>query len=180
MVLLKGKSKDSLYVVDSSPQPQHASFTAPQAYLTNQNHDNRILTDWHNKLGHPSQKTLSQILKSCNVKISNENVEFYTACQFGKSHKLPFNLSETKPTKPLELVHSDLWGPAPLTSNQGFKYYINFLDDFSRFSWIYPLKTKDEALLVFKQFKLMAEKLLDMLKRFILTLEGNLWLSLPF
>lgn len=39
---------------------------------------------------------------------------------------------------------------------------MKFLDDFSCFSWIYPLKTKNEALPVFKQFKLMAEKLLDM------------------
>lgn len=83
---------------------------------------------------------------------------FSTTFQYGKAHNLPFNHSSSKATKPLELIHSNLWGPASIHSRQGFKYYINFLDDYNRFSWIYPLKTKDEALPIFKQFKLMVEK----------------------
>lgn len=79
-----------------------------------------------------------------------------------KSHKLPFNLSNSKVSKPLEIIHIDLWGPAPLISKQGFKYYVNFLDDYNRFNWIYPLKTKDESLSSFKQFKLVVEKQLGL------------------
>lgn len=58
-------------------------------------------------------------------------------------------------------MHFDLYGLAPIESNHSFKYYINFLDDYSHFSWIFPLKTKGEVLSVFKQFKIMVEKLLD-------------------
>ena len=62
---------------------------------------------------------------------------------------------------PLEIVYSDLWGPAPLLSHNGFRYYIVFVDDFSRFSWIYFLRSKDEVLRVFSTFKCQVENLLQ-------------------
>lgn len=36
---------------------------------------------------------------------------------------------------PLEIMHCDLWGPGPVTSNQGFQYYVIFVDDNSRYTW---------------------------------------------
>lgn len=45
-----------------------------------------------------------------------------------------------------------------MQSTNGFKYYIQFLDDFSRFSWIYPLKGKNEAFFAFVQFKNLVQK----------------------
>lgn len=55
-------------------------------------------------------------------------------------------------------MHSDIWDPAPLLSKQGFIYYIIFVDDQTRYTWIYPLKAKNEALSTFIQFKNQAEK----------------------
>ena len=75
----------------------------------------------------------------------------------GKGHKLHFLLSTTKTTKLLELIHTDFWGPSPVYFRDGYHYYINFVDDFSRFTWIYPLKFKSEALNVFKLFKTQVE-----------------------
>jgi Integrase core domain len=46
-------------------------------------------------------------------------------------------------------VHSDVWGPAPITSYNNFGYYVTFIDDFSRTTWIYLLASKDE---VFQRF----------------------------
>lgn len=43
----------------------------------------------------------------------------------------------------------DIWEPAPLKSKNGFKFYILFVDDFSRYTWIYPLKGKNKALATF-------------------------------
>lgn len=81
-----------------------------------------------------------------NIKL-NKEIEFFNACQLGKSYKLLFTASSNKASKPLDLIHFDIWGPAPLLSKHGFKYYIIFLDDFSRYTWIFPLKAKSEALL---------------------------------
>jgi histone deacetylase 1/2 len=75
----------------------------------------------------------------------------------GKAHKLHSNSSQTVYKQPLELVFSDLWGPAPSTSSLGYHYYITFIDAYSRYTWIYLLKSKSEAITIFKQFKSMAE-----------------------
>jgi len=75
----------------------------------------------------------------------------------GKSHRLPSFPSESVYTSPLELIFSDLWDPAHVSSINGFSYYITFVDAYSRFTWIYLLKTKSETSNVFQKFKAMAE-----------------------
>lgn len=57
----------------------------------------------------------------------------------------------------MELIHIDLWGPTPTISLNGFKYYFQFLDDYSRYVWVYPLKLKSEALSMFVKFQTMVE-----------------------
>lgn len=90
-----------------------------------------------------------------------ERLEFCSACQYGKSHKLPFPRYESQASKPLQLIHTDLWRLAPHVSKNGFKYYIIFVDDYSRFTWIYPLTNKSEALPIFIQFKTLVVKQFD-------------------
>ena len=74
-----------------------------------------------------------------------------------KIDKLLFSSTIHKSTQPLELIHSDLWGPAPLTSHFGFNYYVIFIDGFSRFSWLYNLKKKSELFENFLEFKRRVE-----------------------
>lgn len=151
--LMQGRIKDDLYQLE---QPNSISFH-PQIHLASK-YSTDIL-NWHMKLGHPCHRILYLVLKSCNQSFHfNKITEFCNACQYGKMHKLPFNNSNFRAPKPLELIHSDLWGPAPVISKHGFRYYINFLDGFSRYSWVYPLQNKSDALSIFKQFKTMVEK----------------------
>ena len=56
------------------------------------------------------------------------------------------------------LIYSDLW-QSPIYSSHGYKYYILFVDDYSRYSWLYPLKYKFDALKVFIQFQKFIENL---------------------
>lgn len=79
----------------------------------------------------------------------------------GKSHKLSFNQSKTVYNKPLKLIESDLWGPSPVDSDYGFKYYISFVDAYSRNTWIYFLKIKSETHDVVTQFIVQAKKQLN-------------------
>lgn len=69
----------------------------------------------------------------------------------GKVHRLHFPVNETKA---LELIHIDSWCPSPIPFRNSYSYYISFVDDISRYTWIYPLKLKSEPLDVFKLFKL--------------------------
>jgi hypothetical protein len=61
-------------------------------------------------------------------------------------------------TSPLELVHNDLTGPFPHPSINNAKYVLTFIDDWSRYMWVYFLKQKYEVLEHFKEFKAYVEK----------------------
>ena len=58
----------------------------------------------------------------------------------------------------LELVHSDVWGPAKTVSMGGCRFYVTFIDDHTRKVWVYFMKEKSEVLAHFQSFKAMAEK----------------------
>jgi hypothetical protein len=60
-------------------------------------------------------------------------------------------------THPLELVFSDVWGPT-LEFVGRYKYYISFIDDFSKFTWIYLLKNKLDVFHVFQDFQTHFER----------------------
>uniref|UniRef100_A0A803QCY3 Integrase catalytic domain-containing protein n=1 Tax=Cannabis sativa TaxID=3483 RepID=A0A803QCY3_CANSA len=107
-----------------------------------------------NKSAYLRFSTSKFIVSDCNPFTVDH---FCDACQYGKSHSLPFKHSNSKALKVLDLVHTDLWGPSPITSNQDFKYYVHFVDDCTRFTWIYPLKNKSEACDAFLAFKSLAE-----------------------
>ena len=80
-------------------------------------------------------------------------------CAKGKNIKNPFPKSETKTKGTLELIHSNVCGPMSSTSLSGFEYYITFIDDYSRNTWIYLLKAKSEVVEKFKEFKVLTENL---------------------
>ena len=82
-------------------------------------------------------------------------------CCIAKSHRLPYTPSTAQHSSPLELIHSDLWGPSPIVSRNGFSYYVTFIDHYSRFTWLNLLKSKGEVLNVFKAFKAMVENMLS-------------------
>jgi transposase InsO family protein len=55
-------------------------------------------------------------------------------------------------------VYSDVCGPFDTESLGGNKYFVSFVDEYSRMMWLYLIKTKDEVLHVFQKFKVMVEK----------------------
>jgi hypothetical protein len=84
---------------------------------------------WHWCLGHPSFIVVHQVLHDNSISFSESNKESVSnACQVAKSHQLPYPKSTSVSTSPLELVFSDVWGPA-LESFGRFKYYVSFIDD---------------------------------------------------
>jgi len=71
-----------------------------------------------------------------------------------------FQLVEHHCCKPLELIHSNLWKSFVL-SNPGYRYYVCFVDDYSRYTWVYPLKRKSDFLPTFCAFQKLMENLFD-------------------
>ena len=105
---------------------------------------------WHRRLGHPASPITIRILKHNNLAVDTKFSPSLIchACQLGKAHQLPFYSSHHVSTAPLQLIHTDLWGPAIVSLNNS-KYYVSFVDDFSRYVWVYFLKCKSDVESVF-------------------------------
>ena len=105
---------------------------------------------WHNRLGHASMDSLARLINLDLVrglpKMNFENDRICKACQLGiqtKSSFKPKNIVST--SRPLELLHMDLFGPISTTSLGEKRYGFVIIDDYSRFTWILFIAHKDEA-----------------------------------
>ena len=78
--------------------------------------------------------------------------------QFRKQTTLFFSPSTSQYHCPLDLIFTDVWGPSPICSQHGFKYYISFLDASSRYTWLYPMTKKSDAFNIFLQFQKYVER----------------------
>ena len=115
----------------------------------------------HRRFGHLHYKALPEARKVVTgmPEFPNNHEGVCKGCVEGKHTRGPLPSSVTKTSDVLELIHSDLFGMLPVTSLGGCSYYMTFIDDFSRKTWIYFLKKKDEAFMWFHTFKaLVANK----------------------
>lgn len=151
-IIGKGIKRGDLYALDSNSQQALTTITGIN--------DSSL---WHQRLGHPSAKVLS-LLKGKNFihfKKWQAKSSICISCQSGKSCKQPFTLNDKISEFPLQKIHCDLWGPAPVISNQAFKFYVIFIDDFSRFTWLYPLRKKSDFYPCFIKFQKLVENQFD-------------------
>jgi hypothetical protein len=114
---------------------------------------------WHFRLGHLSFKVVNRVVRENQLSVNSFNFNksiVCISCQLGKCKRLPFQSSTHVSVAPLEIIHVDIW-TSPIIFISGFKYYMVFIDDFSRYSWIYPLHLKSEVFAKFVQFKLLVE-----------------------
>ncbi|WJZ92889.1 hypothetical protein VitviT2T_011862 [Vitis vinifera] len=116
---------------------------------------------WHKRYGHFNLKSLRFMQEAGMVEDMPEisvNAQTCESCELGKQQRQPFpqNMSK-RATHKLELIHSDICGPMSTTSLSNNVYFALFIDDFSRMTWVYFLKTKSQVLSMFKSFKKMVE-----------------------
>ncbi|GJU70635.1 retrotransposon protein, putative, ty1-copia subclass [Tanacetum coccineum] len=89
-------------------------------------------SQWHHRLSHPTLAVVKSISKSNKLGCSFNTISsICDACQRAKSHQLPYDNYVRITSSPLELVHTDVWRSAQVSSG-GFKYYVSFLDDYGR------------------------------------------------
>ena len=78
-------------------------------------------------------------------------------CLFGKQTTSSFNNSVSHALSPFDLIHFDLWGPSPITTQGGSCYFVIFVDDFPRYTWIYLFKNRFELYQIYRDFTKMIE-----------------------
>ncbi|UYV63271.1 hypothetical protein LAZ67_2003604 [Cordylochernes scorpioides] len=118
---------------------------------------------WHNRFGHLNFDDLRKLQRENLVNgLPKGEFKSITSCETcirGKQTRLPFpEISLTKSTEPLQLIHSDICGPMRTKSYGGALYFATFIDDFSRMIFTFVMKQKSEIFKGFKLFKRFSEK----------------------
>jgi hypothetical protein len=157
-VIFKGFRYINLYLVDFSSEDANLRtclFTkASLGWL------------WHRRLAHVGMSTLKKILKKdmvrCLKDVVFEKDKLCSACQAGKQ------VANTYPTKafmstsrPLQVLHMDLFGPTTYASVGGNLYCLVIIDDYSRYTWVFFLQEKSKVASIFKKFAKKAQNEFD-------------------
>ncbi|KAL0734174.1 hypothetical protein Bca4012_010384 [Brassica carinata] len=144
-VLGSGKTKGDLYVLENLNSAVAVSnFSCSFSSVSTSLSKNAL---WHARLGHPHNKALKLMFPG--VSFENNDCE---ACILGKHCKTVFTNSSTIYDKCFDLVHSDVW-TAPCLSRENQKYYVTFIDEKSKYTWLTLIPTKDRVLDAFKNFQ---------------------------
>ena len=146
-VLARGKKIGTLYMT-SSPRDTIAVVDAST--------DTSL---WQHRLGHMSEKGMKMLLSKGKLpELKSIDFDMCESCILGKQKNVSFlKTGRTPKAEKMELVHTNLWGPSPIASLGGSRYYITFIDDSSRKVWVYFLKNKFDVFETFKKWKAMVE-----------------------
>lgn len=150
----KGEQISKLYVLDAGELA--GSTFIQQQYASCSN----VVVDvslWHNRLGHPSMSKTDSIIDSLGFKQINKELFHCAICPLAKQKRLPYNPKNNMSKNAFDLLHIGTWGPFSVSTPEGYKYFLTIVDDHTRVTWIYLMRTKSEVLKIFPEFIQMVE-----------------------
>jgi len=116
---------------------------------------------WHKKLGHPNSFILKHLVKSGYLNNIHEFSSYLAfdcaSCKLGKSKSLSFPMQESWASACFEIIHTDVWGVSHVLSHAQSRYFVTFIDDYSRFTWVYFLHSKANMFSIFQTFVALVE-----------------------
>lgn len=152
-LVASGTLQDTLYKLDTPK----SSENIPSALIS------ASLQVWHERFAHVDPSIIKNIIENNTVHgASINNMSFdnlkCNGCILGKGHRnvIP-KTSTTQSSHLLELIHSDINGPLETPSIGGSRYFITFIDDYSKWTAVYTMKHKSESLKYFKEYSKYAQ-----------------------
>jgi histone deacetylase 1/2 len=162
-ILLSGQSKDGLYALTKS-----SVTSVPQAYWSPCTSASADL--WHCRLSHPTTRIFQLLISKNKIICNNKHLNFQCqSCLLGISSRLSLGPTGHKTSALLELIFSDVWGPAPLFSSDSYCYFVIFVDAYTKYVWYYPLVAKSDVYSVFHQFQTLVERQFSLKIKFVQT-----------
>ncbi|CAL2237877.1 unnamed protein product [Prunus armeniaca] len=149
-IIGRGTKREGLYYVDD--------VVPGRAHAVRVLRGSNLQEVWllHRRLGHASFSYLRRLLPSLFNGI-NESDLHCEVCILAKSHRASFPPSMNKRPFPFDLVHSDVWGPSPVVTSSGLRWFVTFIDDCTRMTWLYVLKNKSDVGAIFRSFAQMVQ-----------------------
>jgi Integrase core domain/GAG-pre-integrase domain len=153
-ILARAQLRDNLYWISNmvaTPVAENATTVSNKTMSDD-------VTMWHNRLAHVNRKKISDMIRDKQLPPDAKlDVEKCSDCSSGKQTRDSFQGRIDKAVKKGDIIHSDVVGPLP-QSVSGARYFVTFIDEFTRFVTATPIKTKSMVLESFKEFKVMFEK----------------------
>ena len=167
----------NLYLINGRTDPP---LIAQQANIATDTNNFRL---WHERLGHIGMENLNRMISNHSVEglpVTKGEIRFCEDCAINKLTRISFTAQGKRATKILDLVHTDLCGPMRECTPQGNKYFITFIDDYSRKAFVYFIKAKNEAFEKFQQFKSLVENQTGQRIKTIRSDNGGEYINAPF
>ena len=144
--------QDGLYVMNlQKSNNSHVYNITTKKFKSNDLNSTNL---WHCCLGHINEKRISKLHQ---VGLLNsfdfESYDTCESCLLGKMTKNPFTGHSERANELLDLIHTDVCGPSSSDARGGYKYFITFADDFSRYGYVYLMRHKSESFEMFKSFQ---------------------------
>ena len=130
----KGYERDGLYYFGDPPGARTSSLSLQASVMPNLESSSFSLESlnlWHARLGHASFKYLCQLFPLLNKSCQQENFKC-VVCELSKHIRSSYIPRMSRAPSPFDIIHSDVWGPSPVTSLTGHRYYVTFIDDHTR------------------------------------------------
>ena len=149
------EERDRLYYLERSSEKLNNVYQSSLFVLTQSSISNKEQIWLHHfHLGHPSFSVLRTMFPLL-FKFIDVDSFHCDVCEFAKHHRVSFPLSNKKCSIPFTLVHSNIWGPARVPNISRARWFVSFIDDCKRMSWIFLLKQKSKVSNVFPIFNNM-------------------------
>ncbi|GJT21885.1 retrovirus-related pol polyprotein from transposon TNT 1-94 [Tanacetum coccineum] len=170
--LLKGSCGSNLYTISVEEMMK----SSPICLLSKASKHKSWL--WHRRLNHLNFGTINDLARKDLVRglprLKFEKDHLCSACQLGKSKKHTHKpKTENTNLEVLNTLHMDLCGPMRVQTINGKKYILVIVDDYSRFTWVKFLRSKDETPMVVIKFLKQIQVGLNKTVRFIRTDNGT-------
>ena len=169
-ILLNGKlvhtgvRNDGLYFLDDILEDDTTDCLVGEdnSIVRNSNDTNTCSESylWYLRLGHISKNIIKRLINSGILNFKWEDFGTCEACIMGKMTRAPFPKAK-RSTEPLAVIHSDICGKMSTPTKGQKVYFITFIDDYSRYGYVYLLKHKSEGFDAFKIFKTEVENQLN-------------------
>jgi hypothetical protein len=171
-VLAVGKMQEKLYVLKI--------VTDEHVHIAKEDSNLEL---WHYRFGHLGMHNVNKLMNDDMVEGMDSvndggKDSVCEGCVMGKQHRTKYPKGVA--TEPFELVHSDVCGPMSVNSIGGSRYFVTFIDDYSRYTHVYFIQRKDQVLEKFKEFVTLARNLTGKQVKTLRTDNGGEYCSKEF
>ena len=148
------KEHNGLYFLSTSSQPELVKSTLSTFFSSSSNKD--VIWLHHRRLGHmpfsTSKLMYPTLFKGLDIQHFHCDI-----CEYAKHTRVSFPISSKRSSSRFFLIHSDIWGPSTIPNILGSRWFVTFIDDCTRVSWIYLLKNKFDMSHIFPIFCTMVQ-----------------------